>query len=144
MELTPQQLSDIIAALRAEDRAQGAGQDKRRFARLEVQAKIEIAAASPDLNPRRFSAYARDISYGGIGFTQSVPVARGHELVIRLPCGRGGILLLKCLIVHCAILAYSLFNVGAQFTGEVGVEFLEKLALASEEELRRIRQSILK
>lgn len=144
MELTPQQLSEVVASLRSEtQKAGGPENNKRRFSRMELNAKVEVAAASPEILPKRFSALARDISYGGVGLTQAVPVARGQELVIRLPCGNGGILLVRSAIMHCRVLAYSLFSVGTQFMGEVGLEFLEQLALASEEELKRIRESIL-
>jgi len=143
MQITSQRLSDIVAAIRAESGEDAKLINKRRHSRLEVEAKVEIAAVSKEIVPRRYSALTRDIAYGGIGLFQSVPASSGQQIVVRLPLGKGQIILVRSRIAHCRVLAYSLFGVGVEFEDEVGLDFLEQLALASEEELKRIRQSIL-
>jgi len=120
MQLTAQQLSDVVAALRGANRSAADVNNKRRFQRLAAQAKVDVTAHSPQISPRAFSALTRDISYGGLGLTQAVLVAADQELLVSLPCGRSGTLLLRCKVAHCATLAYSLFGVGLEFLEQVG------------------------
>jgi hypothetical protein len=143
MNLTSQQLSNIIAGLRSSRLQAGDGGDKRQYARMAVQAKVDIEAiAAADL-PRRYSALTRDISFGGVGLTQSLGVDRGRQFVIHLPCESKACVLLLCSVMHCRVLAHSLFAIGAEFTGQVAEDFVSRLAKADERETQRIRDSIL-
>ena len=141
MELTRQQLSDVLSALR-DTQASGAS-DRRRFSRLSVQKMIEVTAVSPEITPRRFSALTYDISYHGLGMTQAVAVAAGQEMLVHVPSRGDRHLLLRCVVRQCSTLAYSLYRIGTEFVAEATTEFLEQILRANAQEADRIRQSIL-
>lgn len=143
MQLTAQQLSDVVAGVRDESTQGDAGAERRRFARLAVFGKIEIVTSPQSTLPRRYSALMRDISYGGTGLLQAVPCTPGEQFVLRLPCGEKGVLLMLASARFCRPLAHGLFGVGAEFDCQVDTDFLDNLVSANNHELQRIRQSIL-
>jgi hypothetical protein len=142
MQLKAQQLSEVVGSLRDRDRQGRSGAEKRRFSRMEVHAKLEVVAVSPDITPRQFTALAQNISFGGIRFTQSVPLTPNHEVVVLLPNGRRGNLFIRCRIAHVNTLAQGIFDVGARFEAEVDAEFVQNAA-ANGQELQRIRDAVL-
>ncbi len=70
MQLTAQQLGDIVTTIRRS--AQKASADeRRRFTRIAVQGKLQIVTATEGTVSRQYTALSRDISMGGMGLMQS-------------------------------------------------------------------------
>ena len=143
MQLSSQQLSAVVAGLRALGR-QTAGNEKRIHSRFAIWVPVELAPTIPyaDLLPSRFSAMMRDISFGGVGLLQSMVVPDGTEFVIRLPVEPKGLLLTLCQAMHCRMVASGLYAIGTQFVREVDMPYLQALVKAHQE-AQRIRKQIL-
>lgn len=141
MQLTAQQLSEIVEGLRTGGKS-GNGAERRRCARMEVQARIAAATMAGGKVQRGFTVLTRDISFTGIGLMQAVSVEKGGQMLVRLPV-QGRSLVLMCDVMHVSSLADGVLGVGAEFAAEVNEEFAEQMARASEREMQRIRESIL-
>jgi c-di-GMP-binding flagellar brake protein YcgR len=140
MQLTAQQLGDIVTTIRRS--AQKASADeRRRFTRISVQGKLQIVTASDGAIPRQYTALSRDISMGGMGFMQAGDCGKGQKMVITLPCGPRKILVLSQ-VTFSQMLADSLYTIGVQFLQEVNEAYIAGL-LKQAQEADRIRQSIL-
>lgn len=114
MQLSAQHLAEIVETVRKIEK--GAGSDKRRFARFEVSAKVEVLNHTTN---RTYTALTRDLSLEGIGLIQSVSMSRGEQISISLPRGKGGPLVTQCTVMHARELADGIWGIGALFVSAV-------------------------
>ena len=117
MELPPQQLSEIVEALRQQDRA-GAGAEKRRSTRILVSAKVKVIDHATG---REFVALTVDFSVGGLGLMQSFQASAGQRITVSLPRRRGGAFTIQCAVTHAREPAQGVWLVGAKFLSLVVV-----------------------
>jgi hypothetical protein len=143
MQLTAQQLSDVVTSLRQSGPGASA-MEQRRFNRMEVQAKVAVASIGEGNAPRCYTALTRDISFGGLGLMQSLVAEQGGRLLVRLPRGEKAALMMVCATTHCRVLADGLYGVGVEFLLEADVESSQQLANAMEHERQRIKEAMLK
>jgi hypothetical protein len=154
MQLLAQDLGDILTALRAAQDT--TGHERRRSARLDVQARVEVVPFEDGHLGRAFTCMTRDVAFKGLGLLQSRRAARGSQFVITLPKGGDESMSILCTVMYCRELADGIYNVGATFsrTYESPVQPPASTPPASTatppagaehsvEELNRIRQSIL-
>ena len=111
MPLTPGQLKEMVACLK-----NPAGRDdRRRTARLQVQATTNISPLHPDgQRDESFTVLARDISLEGAGLISSVPLASQSQILIHLPSDDEGSYVV-CAVKHCTPIADGIYSHGVQF-----------------------------
>lgn len=147
MQLLAQDYGDVLASLQALNDTKG--HERRTTARMEVQAQVKLFPYKDGKLGPAFTCLTRDLSFKGVGLFQSRQSARGSQFVVMLPRKEGEFLSLLCTVMYCRALADGLYNVGAtfncpyDFNAPPVVEFRAAPALSGEEELKRIRQSIL-
>ena len=153
MQLLAQDYAEIVAALKAA--GQSKGSEQRRAARMELQAQVRAFPCRDGIVGQLYTALTRDLSFKGIGLFQSKSIPQGQQLVVVLP--RGGDrepLALLCVVMYCRPMAEGLYNIGASFakpfdfetpSGNIltGARQSANGGTRSEDELKRIRQSIL-
>lgn len=128
MKLTAQHLAEVVSAMSAGP-SKGAGAEKRRAARMDVQSTVVIAPLNVDGSlGKPFTAVTRNISFVGAGLLQSKSLIEGHQVVIRLP--RGGTkppMFVRSNVMHVRPLADGLYV--------VGIEFVDAAADVKEEQI---------
>jgi hypothetical protein len=139
-KLTPQQFGRIFEALRSAGATRGS--EKRQSTRMEVQTKFQLASLTNGAVSRCYSALSRDISCTGVGFFQYAPVADTDKLLTCFPCGKEE-LVLVCQVMFCRPMADGLFCVGAQFDGMASEAIVKQLNDLRNNEIDRIRASVL-
>jgi hypothetical protein len=140
MQLAPQQLSDVLAALRAA--GESAGHEKRRFTRMEVQTTITVGTVVNQYVSRRYSALTRDISGGGVGLLQYLHLERNQQLIVCLPCAKAELFIVSN-AAFCRPLAEGLFGIGVTFERLADKPMIEQFRQVQQHERDRIRDSIL-
>jgi hypothetical protein len=118
LKLSPQEFGKILDALRGSTATSTASSDKRRFNRVELEAKLSLASLTNGHVGRVYSAMMRDISINGLGHLQSVMMAPGETFLACLPLGKEE-LIVKCRATFCRGLAEGIFTVGAEFVAKV-------------------------
>jgi hypothetical protein len=158
MQLLAQDYGDILGALKALNDTKG--HERRTTARMDVQAQVKLFPLKDGKLGPAFTCLTRDLSFKGIGLFQARQSPRGSQFVVMLPRKDGDSLSLLCTVMYCRALADGLYNVGATFNcpydfdavpppaiesrgGTAGPAGAGGRALSGEEELKRIRQSIL-
>jgi hypothetical protein len=116
LKLSPQEFGRILDALRVPTSI--AASDKRRFNRVEVEAKLSLASLANGHVGRIYIALMRDISINGLGHLQSTQVAPGETFLACLPLGKEE-LVVQCRVTFCRGLAGDIFTVGSQFAAKV-------------------------
>jgi hypothetical protein len=139
-KLTPQQFGMIFESLRTAGASRGS--EKRQSTRMEVQTKFQLASLSNGSVARCYSALSRDISCTGVGFFQFAPVGNAEKLLTCFPCGKEE-LVLMCLVMFCRPMADGLFCVGVQFEGVASEAVIKQLNDLRNNEIDRIRASVL-
>jgi hypothetical protein len=137
MQLPPQHLAEIVAALRSQERGKS-GSEKRRFARVAVVAGVKVLDAA---SAREFTALTRDISPGGLGLMQTVRIEKTGQFTVLLPRGRAKPLVVRCRVTHAYEAADGVWGVGAQFLSLVAAKPAPANEL--EAEALRIQRQIL-
>jgi hypothetical protein len=159
MQLVAQDFGEILAALKAAQDAKG--HERRALARMDVQAQVKVYPHKDGRLAPAYTCLTRDLSFRGIGLFQARPSPRGSQFVVLLPRKQGAeSLSLLCTVMYCRPLADGLYNVGASFNRPFDVDAAPKVeftagndaaggakggngATQSDEEMNRIRQSIL-
>jgi hypothetical protein len=116
LKLSPQEFGKILDAYRGSTST--AASDKRRFNRVEVEAKLSLVSLVNGHVDRLYIAMLRDISINGLGHLQSTKLAPGDTFLACLPLGKEE-LIVKCRVTFCRGMAEGIFTVGAQFTAKV-------------------------
>jgi hypothetical protein len=144
VQLPIQHYGAVLDALRIA--AESRGNEKRRHNRTEIQAKIDLAlfANGESTNPitRVYAGLTRDISLGGVGVMQYVPIEIGQKFVACLPSGKEAHLYLVCKSVFCRPLAEGVFGIGSEFVSEAKPEIIDKIMGFRGGELQRINKTM--
>lgn len=111
MQLNPQYLAEVIEAIKKKE-DQGAGSDKRRFARIGIVTRVEVIDPA---SGKMYAAMTRDLSLEGLGLMQSSPMSRGSLMAVSLPRGKPGTLVAHCEVAHARELADGVWGIGAVF-----------------------------
>jgi hypothetical protein len=153
MQLLAQDYAEVLAALQALTDTKG--HERRATARMEVQAQVKVHPFKDGKTSDAYTCLTRDLSFKGVGLFQSKQAPNGSQFVVILPRQENEPLSLLCTVMYTRPLADGLYNVGAtfnsryDFNAKPAVEFRGTAgaaptpALSGEEELKRIRQSIL-
>jgi hypothetical protein len=121
VQLSAQQFGEILQALKNASVA-GAGSEKRRASRIEMQCKvIAVPFVSPGKPGNPISMLTRDVSFTGIGLMNTVPMEKETLFVVRLPRLKSWMLLLTK-VMHCRPLADNLYAIGAEYVEELRTE----------------------
>ncbi len=144
MQLPIQHYGAILDALRKV--ADGRSNEKRRHNRVEIQAKIDLALLSNSPTgshvTRVYSGLTRDVSIGGLGVMQYVPIEVGQLFLACLPTEKQSVLYLVCKSVFCRALAEGIFGIGAEFVVEAKPEVVDQVLGFRGSELQRISQTM--
>ena len=153
MQLLAQDYAEVLAALKALTDTKG--HERRATARMEVQAQVKVFPFKDGKTSDSYTCLTRDLSFKGVGLFQSKHAPRGSQFVVMLPRQENEPLTLLCTVMYSRPMADGLYNVGAafnsvyDFNAKPAVEFRGGAAggagpaLTGEDELKRIRQSIL-
>ena len=115
LKLSSQQYAGVVASLQRA--ASSGGSDKRRFARMEVQAPVKLGLLTENKITRCYVALSRDISPTGIGLCQAVNFGPKESFLILLPSAKQQMVVV-CVPTFCRPLADGIYWVGAQFESE--------------------------
>jgi hypothetical protein len=166
MQLLAQDYAEVLAALQA--LTDSKGHERRTTARMEVLAQVKIHPYRDGKTAEAYTCLTRDLSFKGVGLFQAKQAPRGSQFVVVLPRQENDPLTLLCTVMYTRPMADGLYNVGASFNSRYdfnakpAVEIRGSAAapaapakpapaaaappgppLSGEEELKRIRQSIL-
>ncbi|HEX3356398.1 MAG TPA: PilZ domain-containing protein [Tepidisphaeraceae bacterium] len=142
MKLGIRDFADVIAVLKGPGGNISAS-EKRRAARIEVSAKINIHLFEGSKIARSFSALSRDISLTGIGLLQTVALNPNQSgVVIALPRQHSP-LFVYCTVMQCRPLADGLLVVGLDFCELASKETADAILGDGKREHSRIQESIL-
>lgn len=136
MHLSAQHFAEVVEALR-QGSAAASGHERRQITRIESQCQVRIARYVNGSSTEEFSVLTRDISIGGIGLLQSVPMHAGEEIVVRLPRVDRPPLFVLSRITHCRQMADGIYGIGVQYCRLLNVDTSQAKAID------QIRQSIL-
>src|ERR1700722_18084971 len=106
LKLSPQEFGKVLEALRVS--ASAGGSDKRRFNRIDVEAKISLASLNNGQVSRVYDGISRDISINGMGLLQSKLFSRGETFLVSLPLGKEE-MIVKCKVTFCRSVAEGIF-----------------------------------
>jgi hypothetical protein len=119
MRLSAEQFAELVAMLQ-DRRGKAYPGEKRRSARVSVQARISIELISAEQRQPSYSVNVRDISSRGIAILHPTPLLSGQQFVCSLSRHRGGSLQLLCTVTNSRRLPGGEYHVGAEFTCTVG------------------------
>jgi len=111
MLLTAGQFKEMIASLRSPS-SKG---DRRKSARLQVQASTLIAPLTAKGHDDQFTVLAKDISLEGVGLLSSVALKAGQQILIHLAKEKGETAYVVCTVMHCSEIADSVYSHGVKF-----------------------------
>jgi hypothetical protein len=141
MKLSAEQFAELAASFNA--KASTTEHDRRRAARMELQANIKIM---PVLGEGRLGAIhvmVSDFSARGIAFLHTSAMTQGQQFVAELPRTSGGTIELLCTVMHCGTIGHNAYRVGAEFTCSLQND-PKHIPSDDANELKRIRESMLK
>ncbi|HMB96777.1 MAG TPA: PilZ domain-containing protein [Tepidisphaeraceae bacterium] len=141
MKLSAEQFAELAATFNA--KASPTEHDRRRAARMELQANIKI---TPIHSGNRLSAMhviVSDFSARGIAFLHATPMPLGQQFITELPRKSGGVVELLCTVAHCSIIGHNAYRVGAEFTCALQTD-PKHIPANDPRELQRIKESMLK
>jgi hypothetical protein len=144
VQLQIQHYGAVVDALRTV--AASGGSEKRRHNRVEIQAKIDLALLSNSPTgshvTRVYAGLTRDVSIGGLGVMQYVPIEVGQQFIAVLPTGKDASLYMVCKSVFCRALAEGVFGIGAEFVAQAKPEVVDQVLGFRGSELQRISQTM--
>jgi len=111
MLLTAGQFKEMIASLRAPS-SKG---DRRKSARLQVQASTLIAPLTANGHEEGFTVLAKDISLEGVGLLSSVALKAGQQILIHLAKEKGETAYVVCTVMHCSEISDGVYSHGVKF-----------------------------
>jgi c-di-GMP-binding flagellar brake protein YcgR len=142
MKLGIRDFADVIAALKGPGGGNISAAEKRRAARIEVSAKVNIHLVEGTKIAKTFSALARDISLTGIGVLQTTALGVNQTVVIALPRQHSP-LFVCCTVMQCRPLADGLLVVGLDFAEVASKETADLLLNDGQRQAARIQESVL-
>lgn len=141
MRLSAEQFAEFVSVL-DNMKSPAAEQDKRRSARMELQAQVPITLISDDETAKASIVEVRDFSARGIAVLHDSALPMGQQFIVELRRLKGRSISLLCTIVHSRPLADGKFNIGAEFTC-VLQNPPDVPAPENPKELTRIQKSVL-
>lgn len=135
MQLAAQHLAEIVETVKKLEAASN-GSDKRRTARFNVIARVEVMHTA---SKRVYTALTRDLSLEGIGLLQSWEMAKGESFAVSLPRGKGLFVVAQCTVQHVKPLAEGIWGIGAIFVQSAA----QGAAPVAGDEARRIAAKML-
>ena len=141
MKLALRDFADVIDALKGPGENTSAS-EKRRAARMTVNAKVNVHLLDNNKVAKTFSALTRDISLTGVGLLQSVALSSNQNVILALPRSKGPLFVI-CIVMHCRPLADGLLAVGLEFAEMASPETTALLNNDGTRETARIRESVL-
>lgn len=142
MKLALRDFADVIQALKGPAENLSAS-EKRRAARMTVNAKVNVHLLDNNKLAKSFSALTRDISLTGVGLLQAVALSSTQNVVLALP-RKNGPLFVICTVMHCRPLADGVLAVGLDFAEMASKETSDLLTDGGTREHARIRESVLR
>ncbi len=115
MRLSAEQFAEFVSVM-DHMKSPAAEQDKRRSARMELQAQVPITFISDDEPPKASVVEVRDFSARGIAVLHDSALPIGQQFIVELRRLKGRSISLLCTVVHSRPLADGKFNIGAEFT----------------------------
>src|SRR3954466_14263633 len=113
MQLPVQLYSEVVTILK--ELGQPTGGEKRRSARIEVKANVQIGTLRGPGVENIFSVLTRDISQTGIGLLIARPLAQNEKFLLELPRSHNAHVLVVATTTHTRVLANGIFALGAEF-----------------------------
>ena len=141
MQLPVQLYSEVVTILK--ELSQAGGSEKRRSARIDVKANVQIGTLRGAGIEQVFSVLTRDISQTGIGLLIARPLAQGEKFLLELPRSHQAKVLVVATTSHSRILANGIFALGAEFLAPAPAELLRQWQDFQTAATERLRNAIL-
>lgn len=136
MHLSTQHFAEVVDALRM-GAVTTAAHERRQVTRIEVQCPLQIAQYANGGSADERDVLTRDISIGGIGLMQSIPMEASEQIVVRLPRREKPPMFVLAQVAYCHRLAEGIYGIGARFGRLLNAD------TTSASTIDQIRQSIL-
>ena len=124
MQLPVQLYSEVVTELKL--LGYSAGSEKRRSARIEVKANVQVGTLRGVNVAQIFSVLTRDISQTGIGLLVAQPLADGEKFLLELPKAKSGKVLVVTAAMHNRVMANGIFAIGAEFIAPAPAELIRE------------------
>jgi hypothetical protein len=115
MRLSAEQFAEFVSVL-DNLKSPAADHDKRRSARMELQAQVPITFISDGEPARGCLISVRDFSSRGIAILHEAALPIGQQFIVELRRLKGRSISLLCTVMHSRPTAEGKHNVGAEFT----------------------------
>jgi hypothetical protein len=143
MKLSAEQFAELASSFGAVESAQK--HERRRATRMELHARVTISTIVESKRSDSLQVAICDFSARGISFLHPKPMTAGQQFVTQLPRQAGGNVHLLCTVKHCRPVGDDgkLFRVGAEFTCTINAPLGSPDDSAIEQQISRIRDSML-
>lgn len=141
MQLPVQLYSEVVTELKL--LGNSAGSEKRRSARIEVKANVQLGTLRGVSVAAIFSVLTRDISQTGIGLLLAQPLAQGEKFLLELPRSKHGRVLIVTQAMHNRVMANGIFAIGAEFLAPAPAELIRQWQDYQTSATDRLRNVIL-
>jgi hypothetical protein len=142
MQLSSQRYATVVTCLRRA--AESSGSDKRKFTRMEVQARVSLALLrGGEISSVVFTGLTRDVSMEGMGLFLAMHLESGQQMVVELPTEGEKPMLMICNVRHSRMIANGIFAIGAEFVADAGEDLAGQWTRGKEDETERIRSLML-
>jgi hypothetical protein len=121
MLLTSYQFKEMVETMRGTANKA----DRRKTARLQVQATALVTPLSDDKKDAGFTVMARDISLEGVGLISSVPLRPRQQILIHLAHEADKGVFVVCTVKHCSAIADGVYSHGVRFERMVRGDTME-------------------
>jgi hypothetical protein len=118
MKLTAEQFADLSASF-SPGYTKQSRQERRRAARLELEAHLTIRSIDGPLFRRSVPVRVVDFSSRGIAILHETPLPVGSQFVVQMQRDSGGSILMLCTVLHQQPGEGSLYKMGAEFTRQL-------------------------
>lgn len=143
MKLSAEQFADLAASFQPA-KADAPPHERRRAARLELEARVIIRVLTDGKLTGPMGVGIHDFSSRGIAILHKTPLATGSQFVVELQRQSGGCVSMLCTVMHCRQLQPRCYKIGAELTCTLSEHPGSKPSPeAAEAELKRIRESVL-
>ncbi|HVT87780.1 MAG TPA: PilZ domain-containing protein [Tepidisphaeraceae bacterium] len=114
MKLSAEHFAELTASFNATQT--GSNHEKRRAARLDLQAKIKIHPIAGDRKLDAIEVMCSNFSTRGLSFIHNIKMENGRQFVTEMPRKTGGSLEMLCTVMHSTSMGVNAFRIGAEFT----------------------------
>lgn len=143
MRLSAEQFADLAASFQPES-TRSERQERRRSARLELEARVNIRMLHDGKLGSATAVDIHDFSSRGIAIHHHTPIPSGDQFVVELERQSGGCVSMLCTVMHSRQLQPHVYKIGAEFTCVLAEHRgRQPSSEAVDAELKRIRASVL-